>query len=70
MDDDESATAPVDRLHDLDTIARRLNVATKTVRRMIARGELGYHQVGRLKRISDSQYLEYLSRIKLSHRPR
>ena len=49
-----SPTAPVhDQLHDLDTIAQRLNVATKTVRRLIARGELGYHQVGRLKRVSD-----------------
>ena len=58
MDDDESTTAPAnDRLHDLDTIARRLNVATKTVRRMIARGELGYHQVGRLKRVSDRPVL-------------
>jgi len=53
-----------DQLHDLNTIASRLNVATKTVRRMIARGELGYHQVGRLKRVSDSQYLEYLSRVR------
>jgi excisionase family DNA binding protein len=67
MKDDESATAPVDdRLHDLSTIAERLGVATKTVRRMIARGEIGYHQVGRLKRISDRQYSEYLSRVKRS----
>jgi excisionase family DNA binding protein len=67
MKDDESATAPVDdRLHDLSTIAERLGVATKTVRRMIARGEIGYHQVGRLKRISGRQYSEYLSRVKRS----
>ena len=58
-----------DQLHDLDTIARRLNVATKTVRRLIVRGELGYHQVGRLKRVSDSQYLEYLSRVKRGRQP-
>jgi excisionase family DNA binding protein len=65
MDDDESSAAEaVGQLHDLDTIARRLNITTKTVRRMIARGELGYHQVGRLKRVSDGQYLEYLTRIK------
>jgi excisionase family DNA binding protein len=60
----ESTTPVNDQLHDLDTIAGRLNIATKTVRRMIARGELGYHQVGRLKRVSDSQYLEYLSRVR------
>jgi excisionase family DNA binding protein len=71
MDDNVSGTAPVDdRLHDLNTIAGRLGVATKTVRRLVARGELGYHQVGRLKRISDRQYLEYLSRVKRGHWPR
>ncbi len=70
MDDDESSAAEaVGRLHDLDTIARRLNITTKTVRRMIVRGELGYHQVGRLKRVSDGQYLEYLSRVKRGPRP-
>ena len=46
MDDEESSAAEaVGRLHDLDTIARRLSVASKTVRRMLVRGELGYHQV-------------------------
>jgi excisionase family DNA binding protein len=65
------STAPVnDQLHDLNTIAGRLNIATKTVRRMIARGELGYHQVGRLKRVSDSQYLEYLSGVRRGNRGR
>jgi hypothetical protein len=38
------STAPIkDQLHDLDMIARRLDVAIKTVRRMIDRGELCYH---------------------------
>jgi len=60
----ESTVPASEQLHDLDTIARRLEVATKTVRRMIARGELGYHQVGRLKRVSDGQYLAFLSRVK------
>jgi excisionase family DNA binding protein len=66
----ESIAPADDQLHDLNTIASRLNVATKTVRRMIARGELGYHQVGRLKRVSDSQYLEYLSGVRRSNRGR
>jgi len=47
-----------------ETVARRLNVAVKTVRRMIDRGELGYHQIGRLKRVSNGQYLAYLARTR------
>lgn len=71
MDDHKSSAAQaIGRLHDLDTIARRLNVSTKMVRRLIVRGELGFHQVGRLKRVSDGQYLEYLSRVKRGHWPR
>jgi len=70
MDDDQSSAAlETGRLHGLATIAQRLNVSTKTVRRLFARGELGCHQVGRLKRVSDGQYLEYLTRIKRGPRP-
>jgi excisionase family DNA binding protein len=70
MDDDEFGAAPaVGQLHDLDTIARRLNISTRTARRMIVRGELGYHRVGRLLRVSDAQYLEYLTRIKRGPQP-
>jgi excisionase family DNA binding protein len=65
MDNEEFNNAPADdRLRDLDTIAQRLNVSIRMVRRLIDRGELGYHQVGRLKRVSDGQYLEYLSRAR------
>jgi excisionase family DNA binding protein len=65
MDDDESGPAlAVGQLHDLDTIAGRLNISTRTVRRLVVRGELGSHRVGRLLRVSDAQYLEYLSRVK------
>ena len=70
MGDDELGTELVDdQLRDLNTIAGRLGVATKAVHRLVARGELGFHQVGRLKRVSDSQYLEYLSRVRRSHWP-
>jgi excisionase family DNA binding protein len=70
MDDDESGAAPtVGQLHDLDTIARRLNISTRTARRMIVRGELGYHRVGRLLRVSDAQYSEYLLRVKRDRQP-
>jgi hypothetical protein len=45
----DESTASIDgQLYDFDMIAR-LDVTIKTVRRMIARGELGYHQVGRLR---------------------
>ena len=65
MDDDESGAAlAVGQLHDLDTIAGRLNISVRTTRRLIVRGELGSHRVGRLLRVSDAQYLEYLSRVK------
>ena len=65
MNDDESNEAPASHgLHDLKTVAGRLNVAVKTVRRMIDRGELGYHQIGRLKRVSNGQYLAYLARTR------
>jgi excisionase family DNA binding protein len=70
MHDDEFATVPVDQLHDLDTIAGRLGVTTKTVRRLLARGELAFYQVGRLKRVSDRQYQQYLARVKRSNSSR
>jgi excisionase family DNA binding protein len=59
-----SATAePVanDPLHDVDAIARRLNVSTKFVRRRIDGGELEYYQLGRLLRISERQLQKYLA---------
>jgi excisionase family DNA binding protein len=61
----KTSTPPAnDQLYDLRTIARLLYVSTKMVRRLIGRGELGYHQVGRLKRVSEGQYQEYLSRVR------
>jgi excisionase family DNA binding protein len=69
MDDDESDTPPANaQLHDLEAIARRLNISIRTVRRLIVRGELGYHRVGRLLRVSDRQYFEYLSDVKQGYR--
>jgi excisionase family DNA binding protein len=69
MNDQEiSATPTNDRLHDVDTIARRLNVSIKMVRRLIDRGELGFHQVGRLVRIGEAQYQQYLARVRRDRR--
>jgi excisionase family DNA binding protein len=70
MNDDESGTAPDnDRLHDVETIARRLNVSSKTVRRRIDSGELACYRVGRLLRVSERQYQNYLAGVQRGHRP-
>jgi excisionase family DNA binding protein len=53
-----------EQLHDIKRIARRLNIATKTVRRLIDRGELGCYRIGRLLRVSERQLQEYLTRAK------
>jgi excisionase family DNA binding protein len=67
--DDSGAAPAVGQLHDLDTIARRLNISIRTLRRLIVRGELGSYRVGRLLRVSDAQYLEYLLRVKRGCHP-
>lgn len=47
-------------LLDLDAVAKRLGVSIKTVRRIIDRGELPVHRVGRLLRISEADLAEYV----------
>ncbi len=44
----------VPQMHDVDAVARGLNVSPKTVRRLIDRGELPVHRIGKLLRISDA----------------
>ena len=62
MNDAKARIAPTnEQLQDLDTIARRLSIAVKSVRRLIDRGELGCYRVGRLLRVSEAQYQEYLA---------
>jgi excisionase family DNA binding protein len=56
----QPAPASVAPLHDVATVASRLDVSEKTVRRMIDRGELPAHRVGRLLRISDGDLADYL----------
>ncbi|MFY9837150.1 MAG: excisionase family DNA-binding protein [Xanthobacteraceae bacterium] len=53
-----------EQLHDVKTIARRLNVSTKMVRGLIRHGELGFYRVGRLQRVSEGQYQQYLARVR------
>jgi len=52
----------VPQMHDVEVVAQRLGVASKTVRRMIARGELPVHRIGKLLRISDDDLVEYLTK--------
>jgi excisionase family DNA binding protein len=61
VDEPRNASAK-EQLHDVETIARQLGVSSKTVRRMIERGELGHYRVGHLLRISEVQVQEYLAR--------
>jgi len=48
----------VPQMHDVDAVARRLNVSPKTVRRLIDRGGLPVHRIGKLLRISDEDLAE------------
>jgi len=50
----------IPQMHAVDAVAQRLGVASKTVRRMIRRGELPVHCIGRLLRVSDDDLHEYL----------
>lgn len=45
-------------------VAERLDVSEKTVRRMIAAGELPAHHVGRLVRVSADDLLVFLARCR------
>ena len=55
-------------LLDLDAVAKRLGVSIKTVRRMVDRNELPAHRVGRLLRISEADFAEYVAaRRRVSH---
>jgi excisionase family DNA binding protein len=56
-----------EQLHEVERIARRLNVSIRTVRRVIDRGELGCYRIGRLLRVSERQLQEYLTCV---HRKR
>ena len=57
----EPAPVAVQRLLDVAGIASRLGVSEKTIRRMINRGELSAHRVGRLLRIAEADLADYLS---------
>ena len=49
-------------LHDVAAVAARLNISTKSVRRMIASGAIPHHRIGKLIRISAADLSEYLAK--------
>jgi excisionase family DNA binding protein len=53
------------QLKDVGSVARRLGVSTKSVRRAISAGDLTAHRLGRLLRVSDSDLEAYLARRRL-----
>ena len=48
------------QLLDVPAVARRLHVSDKTVRRLIARGELHAHRIGRQLRISEEELRRFI----------
>ena len=56
---DESASSP--RLLGVKTVAGRLGVCAKTVRRMIERHELPVYRIGHLLRLSEADVENYLA---------
>jgi len=62
MSNSAGGSAAADTLNDLEVIAKRLDVSIKTVRRLIDNGELPHHRIGRLVRVSERDFAEYLAR--------
>lgn len=56
--DPDSGETP---LRDVAAVARRLGVSVKTVRRMVARGDLAAVRVGRSLRIMDADLESYIA---------
>jgi excisionase family DNA binding protein len=52
---------PAGRLRSLGEVADYLGVSIRTVRRLIARGELRAHRVGRSLRIQDAELAAYVT---------
>ena len=48
-------------LHDAAAVARRLDVTVRTVRRLIAAGELPVHRIGRAVRVSEDDLARFLA---------
>lgn len=48
-----------------EEIAERLQVNKMTIYRLLTRGELPYHQIGKLKRISRVDFDEFLQKTRV-----
>jgi excisionase family DNA binding protein len=57
-----AALAGGPRLLSLKAVAERVSVSTKTLRRMIGRGELPVIRVGRQIRIAEDELMRFLNR--------
>ena len=53
---------PSAQLQSVDAIAARFDLSAKTVRRLIANGELVAHRIGRQLRISETDAAAFLAR--------
>ena len=58
-------TTPRPQLLSVDETALELNVSTKTVRRLIERGDLPAHRIGRCLRLSENDLRLYLNRSRM-----
>ena len=56
---------PRTRLLTVQDVAADLQLSTKTIRRLIERGELPVHRVGRTVRISEEDLLVFTARTKV-----
>ncbi len=53
--------APAPLLHDAATVAARLGLSLRTVRRLIAAGALPVHRIGRAVRVSEDDLARFLA---------
>ena len=56
--------APLTHLHSVEAVAECFGVSTKTVRRLIAGGELKKHRIGSSVRVSEEDLRAYLARCR------
>jgi excisionase family DNA binding protein len=62
MNDRQPPSRELDALIDIKVFAARLGISVKTARRKITRGEIASHRIGKLIRIAERDYADYLSR--------
>jgi excisionase family DNA binding protein len=61
LDTSDPPPSPTNPLLDIDAVAARLGVSSKTVRRHIDRGELAVHRIGRLLRVSEEDLASFVA---------